>query len=74
MSIGPDAIRKGKKRLYIHIHDHLQMQDQNRELPFKPTNPQLIRFQAYQKPPPDIAKRLKFVDFAAQHSGRGSAL
>jgi len=47
MVIGPDTIQKGKKRLYIHIHDHLQLQEQNQKLPFRPVNPQLVRFQAY---------------------------
>lgn len=47
MVIGPDTINKGKKRLYIHIHDHLQLDESNRNLPFKPTNPTLVRFQAY---------------------------
>ena len=59
MVIGPDAIQKNKKRLYIHIHDHLQVEGQNRQSPFRPTNPGLVRLQAYQKPSPEMARRLK---------------
>ena len=47
MLIGPDAIEKNKKRLYIRIHDHKKLQDQNLSLPYRPTNPELVRFQAY---------------------------